>query len=525
MTGVPYELVTSSQRKIGKILNFATAYGVEDEKLAMNIYGKDDKVHQALANDMRKQYFDSVPVLRDYMEDERDKSEKTGYASTLFGRRRYITEFNYDDIKEYTRQKGRRAAGNMIIQGTAADILKIAMVRLRESFRAHGLYEDKACMKMNVHDEVTYQIHKSVHPDLVCKIMKEAMEIDLSDAGFPPVYIGMNIGYNWKAGKRDDLEAPVLLMEELVENATYHLENNIEFDRVDDPQAYWLSKIKEYSIRQIVEEGRKGFIVDGESYPITNLEDAYKNPRISKYSDYFGEIDTPVDRSVMVIGCLLADDVQAILDDWDNIVQGRGKHTLEAINYINTHKPTEVTEENIKHLSFLGGAYQAVLKELQVEGRLIDKLEYTGRGVLYTFNDGTTLDSTQHKGDFPKVYKPGQEVDDEPLTVNELIMRDLDLTGEVFTLKCEHLTKEFVELLEDICIPSDVIGQLDLPDTNRYRLIIELRGGTQSIVNGILIEEALPVFIEALTAFYCQEPFAYVYDKLNDLMDELLGEE
>ena len=213
MTGVPYELVTSSQRKIGKILNFATAYGVEDEKLAMNIYGKDDKVHQALANDMRKQYFDSVPVLRDYMEDERDKSEKTGYASTLFGRRRYITEFNYDDIKEYTRQKGRRAAGNMIIQGTAADILKIAMVRLRESFRAHGLYEDKACMKMNVHDEVTYQIHKSVHPDLVCKIMKEAMEIDLSDAGFPPVYIGMNIGYNWKAGKRDDLEAPVLLME------------------------------------------------------------------------------------------------------------------------------------------------------------------------------------------------------------------------------------------------------------------------------------------------------------------------
>lgn len=524
MTGVPYELVTSSQRSIGKTLNFATAYGVEDEKLAMNIYGKDDKVHQALANDMRKQYFDSVPVLRDYLEDERDKSEGTGFASTLFGRRRYIKEFNYDVIKEYSRQKGRRAAGNMIIQGTAADILKIAMVRLRESFRAHGLYEDKACMKMNVHDEVTYQIHKSVHPDLACKIMKEAMEVDLSDTGFPPIYIGMNIGYNWKAGKRDDLEAPVLLMEELIENANYHLDNDIEFEPVADPQEYWLQQIKEYSIRQIVEEGRNGYKVDGVNKPITNLTDAYKNPRISKYSDYFGSITTPVDRSVMVMECLLADDVQAILDDFDNIIQGRGKHMLEAITYLNEHRPTVVTHDNIKHISFFGGAYQTVLEALQ-EPRSIEGITYTGRGMIITFSDNFKIDTTKHKGDFPKVHVDGQEVEDEPLTIDELIQRDLSLTGDLFTLKCETLTPEFVELLQEICIPAGVIHNLPLPDSKRFSLVLQLRGGTQTRVHGVLIEEALPVFIEALTAFYCHEPFNHVYTQLEALMDELLGEE
>lgn len=524
MTGVPYELVSSSQRSIGKTLNFATAYGVEDEKLAMNIYGKDDKVHQALANDMRKQYFDSVPVLRDYLEDERDKSEKTGFASTLFGRRRYIKEFNYDEIKEYSRQKGRRAAGNMIIQGTAADILKIAMVRLRESFRAHGLYEDKACMKMNVHDEVTYQIHKSVHPDLACKIMKEAMEVDLSDTGFPPIYIGMNIGYNWKAGKRDDLEAPVLLMEELIENANYHLENDIEFEPVADPQEYWLQQIKEYSIRQIVEEGRNGYKVDGVSKPITNLTDAYKNPRISKYSDYFGSITTPIDRSVMVMECLLADDVQAILDDFGNMIQGRGKHLLEAISYVNQNRPTEVTQENIKHISFFGGAYHVVLEALQ-ESRTIESITHTGRGMIITFSDNFKIDTTKHKGDFPKVHVDGQEVEDEPLTIDELIQRDLSLSGDLFTLKCETLTPEFVELLQEICIPAGVIHNLPLPDSKRFSLVLQLRGGTQTRVHGILIEEALPVFIEALTAFYCHEPYQYVYNQLEELMDTLLGEE
>lgn len=522
MTGVPYELVDGSQRSIGKILNFATAYGVEDEKLAINIYGKDDKVHQALANDMRKQYFDSVPVLRDYLEDERDKIEKTGFAETLFGRRRYIKEFHYEDIKEYSRQKGRRAAGNLIIQGTAADILKIALVRLRNAFRSYGFYEDMACMKMNVHDEVTYQIHKSIHPDLACKIMREAMEIDLSDSGFPPIYTGMNIGTSWKDGKRDDLEAQVYLMMEMQERATKHIEGQIPFGYVESPVQYWLDSIKEYSIRQLVEEGRKGFTLNGITRPIRNLDDAYKNPRIAKYSDYFGAIDKPVDRSVIIMECMLVNDTQAILADWSNIEEGKGKYLTQAIQYINENRPTDVTNDNIQHVSFLGASYRAVLDELVGSDKTISRVEFTSKGIKYHFSDGSELDSTKHRGNFPVVVIPGKEIEDEPMTINEIISNDLTLTGELLTFKCDNPTKEFIELLEGMTIPSHNIDKVEgLPPGDRYQIVLKFRGGTDYRIPGILVEQCLSVFREALVAYYCKEPYQYVVELLDKLGHEL----
>ncbi|MEQ2561443.1 hypothetical protein, partial [Sutterella wadsworthensis] len=91
-------------------------------------------------------------------------------------------------------------------------------------------------MVLNVHDEVCVQVHKSLHPDLVIKIMREAMEIDFSKWGLPPLYVGGNVGYNWKDGKADDLEAPVALMDRMMENAKEHLTKNEPFEYLTDPR-------------------------------------------------------------------------------------------------------------------------------------------------------------------------------------------------------------------------------------------------------------------------------------------------
>src|SRR5699024_5215405 len=210
----PYEDVTSEERSTGKVLNFGTSYGLEDASLAMNLYGDDSRFSQKKAAQARKDYFDGVPYIRDYFKEKQDESERKGYSKTMFGRKRQILEFSGNGrVSEYRRASGRRKGGNHTVQGTAADILKMAMARLREFFRREGYYEDMVRLVMNIHDEVVIQVHKSINSYYAVKIVREAMEIDFSKYGFPPLYIGAIVGYSWFDGQLDDdLEAPVYLL-------------------------------------------------------------------------------------------------------------------------------------------------------------------------------------------------------------------------------------------------------------------------------------------------------------------------
>src|SRR5699024_11615132 len=96
-------------------------------------------------------------------------------------------------------------------QGTAADILKMAMARIRKFFRDEGYYEDMVRLVMNIHDEVVIQVHKSINPYYATNIVRKAMEMDFSKYGFPPLYIGAIVGYSWLDGQIDELEAPVYI--------------------------------------------------------------------------------------------------------------------------------------------------------------------------------------------------------------------------------------------------------------------------------------------------------------------------
>src|SRR5699024_7203913 len=120
---------------------------------------------QAKARQARKDYFDGVPFIRDYFEEKKDIAESKGYALTMFNRRRDILEFSKGKrVTEYSRGSGRRKGANHTVQGTAADILKMAMARIRRFFREEGYYEDMVRLVMNIHDEVVIQVHKSINP-------------------------------------------------------------------------------------------------------------------------------------------------------------------------------------------------------------------------------------------------------------------------------------------------------------------------------------------------------------------------
>lgn len=284
MMGIPYEDVTPKQRKLGKKLNFGTTYGLGDMNLALNLYGNTTPLHQMMARQSREMYFAGVPVLRDYFEKKRDEAQEDGYAKTMFGRIRDIKEFSSKNPESWQIASGRRKAGNMGVQGTAADLQKMALTRIYHGFKKKGHWEDEARIVMNIHDEVVVQVHKSLNPWYALSIVKDAMEIDLSHKGFPPLYIGGNVGDSWADGKEDSLEAPVMLMDRKVKEVKELLANGTDWKDLptyENPKSMWLEEIRKFSLEQVQEEIEKN--------NVQNLDDFHKAKRGLKYAMVYNE--------------------------------------------------------------------------------------------------------------------------------------------------------------------------------------------------------------------------------------------
>lgn len=342
MHGIPYAKVTSKQRKEGKKLNFGTSYGLQDKALALALFGDDDEAAQIKAHEARAKYFAGVPKVLEYFEKQRDIAQETCYARTKFGRRRYIPQFA--EAKKATGRKkdmliskGRRVAGNMPVQGLAADIMKMAMIRIRANFRKYGYYEDKARMVLNVHDEVCVQVHKSLHPDLVIKIMREAMEIDFSKWGFPPLYVGGNVGYNWKDGKADDLEAPVALMDRMMLNAKEHLTKNEPFEYLEDPREYWREEIIKYNLEVLDTQSKIGYIDpdDPEAkriLPIHDMDDALKSVRIAKYTTHDAYKVDGVSRGNFILGMVMLKGHEFVWENLDYLLNNGADFSINLLN-------------------------------------------------------------------------------------------------------------------------------------------------------------------------------------------------
>ena len=162
--GLPREEVTPELRRQAKAVNFGIVYGIGAFSLAGDL-----GISTAAAKDYIESYFATYPGIAEFLDAVVQDAYEKGYSTTLYGRRRSIPELRVQN--KMTRKFGERVAMNSPIQGTAADIMKIAMLRVDRRLRAEDL---DARLVMQVHDELVVEAHKSV-ADRVATILREEM--------------------------------------------------------------------------------------------------------------------------------------------------------------------------------------------------------------------------------------------------------------------------------------------------------------------------------------------------------------
>ncbi len=186
--GVPLAEVTPQMRSSAKAVNFGIVYGISDYTLARNI-----SVTRAEARDFMDRYFARYPGVKRFMDEAVRLGHERGYARTLLGRRRYLPELKSGNYN--VRAFGERCAMNSPIQGTAADIIKLAMIRVFEALRAQKL---RARLILQVHDELIVEAPED-EAGRVRALLQECMEgvMRLS----VPLRTDISVGRNWRECK------------------------------------------------------------------------------------------------------------------------------------------------------------------------------------------------------------------------------------------------------------------------------------------------------------------------------------
>lgn len=163
--GIPMEEVTKEQRTSAKAVNFGIVYGISDFGLAQQL-----GIGRKQAKQYIDQYLEKYSGIKNFMSNITDEAKEKGYVETLFHRRRYISELSSNNYM--VRQFGTRAAMNTPIQGTAADIMKIAMINVYNKLKEQNL---NAKIILQVHDELIIEC-KIEEKDIAKKILKDCME-------------------------------------------------------------------------------------------------------------------------------------------------------------------------------------------------------------------------------------------------------------------------------------------------------------------------------------------------------------
>ena len=181
---VPAAEVTSEQRRHAKTVNFGILYGI-------SAFGLADRLHisQAEARALIENYNQSFPKIRQFMNQLMEDARANGYVETLLGRRRYIRDI--DSSNGLLRKAAERNAINAPIQGTAADLIKIAMINIHREFKKRNL---KSKMILQVHDELVFEVYKdemSEVQDIVKNLMENAMHLEVN------LEVSMNFGNSW----------------------------------------------------------------------------------------------------------------------------------------------------------------------------------------------------------------------------------------------------------------------------------------------------------------------------------------
>jgi DNA polymerase I len=185
---VPPEQLDHGMRSKAKMVNYGIVYG-------LSAYGLADRLQipQEEAQEFIDRYLERFPAVAQFMKDAVEQAEQHGYVSTLFGRRRQIPEIRARNWQ--TRKLGERLAVNSVIQGTAADIIKVAMVRTHDALAAEGL---QTRLILQIHDELLAegpQDEAEPAAAIISREMVAAAELD------PPLEVDVGSGVNWLDAK------------------------------------------------------------------------------------------------------------------------------------------------------------------------------------------------------------------------------------------------------------------------------------------------------------------------------------
>ena len=182
--GVDASEITKDMRRKAKEVNFGIMYGIGPFGLATRL-----EIPQGEAKEIIARYFERFPKVKQYINDTISTARAKGYVETLLGRRRYLPDLN--SANQNIRQNAERQAINMPIQGTAADMLKLAMIQIDKAFTKRELQSQ---MLLQVHDELVFEVKKKEEKEvrsIVEKLMRNAMKLNV------PIVVEIGVGKNW----------------------------------------------------------------------------------------------------------------------------------------------------------------------------------------------------------------------------------------------------------------------------------------------------------------------------------------
>ena len=182
--GIALEDVNSTQRRNAKAVNFGIIYGQSAFGLSQNL-----SIPRKEAAEIIENYFNTYPNIKNYMNDTMNFARENGYVETIMGRRRYLRDIN--SANQTVRGFAERNAINAPIQGSAADMIKIAMIRIHQDIKDHKLGSK---MTMQVHDELVFDVlvnETEIMKRIITDRMKNAIKMEV------PILVEVGEGRNW----------------------------------------------------------------------------------------------------------------------------------------------------------------------------------------------------------------------------------------------------------------------------------------------------------------------------------------
>lgn len=250
MYQVPYASVAPDMRSSAKSFNFGIPYGMGFKSLSILLFGDVSPAHVAKAMELYELYFKDQPKVRKFFEKVKEVASVYKYNKTRFNRRRYYnfedSEGNYSEAKK---AMALRQAGNFVIQGSAADIFKIAVARNFMFIRDNKLF-GKLLITNMVHDEMLFEVDCDTLN--IKKILSEIVKnMEFKIDGFPPLYVGAGVALSWAEAKGKMAEIHPVLANTYIaesENDSLYVSNPISSKAVKE---YFDKRVFEFRVNKV----------------------------------------------------------------------------------------------------------------------------------------------------------------------------------------------------------------------------------------------------------------------------------